>query len=265
MDKIHFSRNEVVKTPVEIGSVNHVVIEDNAEVVLIAQASRIKSDVKTQVTLGDHAKLTYVNILDSLEASLNTTLEVTQGRGSVLQSLVCDLGEVRGQHHIKSVLSGEGAECYLDGLFVLGQSQRSAHKTIIDHATAHTTSAEYYKGILSGQSEGEFEGKIIVRPHAQKTSSKQMNRNLLLSKSALIHTQPLLEIFANDVKCQHGATIGRLDEQVLFYLQARGISREDAARLLTQAFAYEIIARAPESLRDSLNDLVIKRLGDLQS
>lgn len=265
MDKIHFSKNEVVSTPVEMGRANQVVIEDHAQVVLMARTSRIQSEVNTQVTLGENSQLTYVTILDAFESSLNTTLEVNQGRGSVFKSLVCDFGEVRGQHHIKSVLAGEGAECYLDGLFILAQSQRSSHKTVIDHTTSHTTSAEYYKGILSGQSEGEFEGKIIVRPHAQKTSSRQMSRNLLLSREALIHTQPLLEIFANDVKCQHGATIGRLDEQALFYLQARGIAREDAVSLLTQAFAYEIIARAPESLKNTLNDLVIKRLGDLSS
>ncbi|QQR80158.1 MAG: SufD family Fe-S cluster assembly protein [Deltaproteobacteria bacterium] len=153
---------------------------------------------------------------------------------------------------------------FLEGLFILDQNQRSSHQTTIDHATPHTTSAEYYKGILSGSAQGDFEGKIIVRPQAQKTNSKQMNRNILLSKDAQVHTQPLLEIFANDVKCQHGATIGRLDEQALFYLRARGISAPQATQMLTRAFAEEIVARQPnEILRNLLSDLISKRLLEL--
>ncbi len=270
---LQVEKNRVLRDLLYVGAANDVVLGENAEAVLVEQHSKIATlevgkvgEIRTKILLGENARLTYVKILDRVEKPLRTQVEVVQTRGSFFRSQVFDLGEGSGQHDVRSLLSGEGAECHLDGLFILDGNQRSSHTTTIDHATPHTTSAEYYKGILSGKAEGSFEGKIIVRPHAQKTSSQQMNRNLLLSKEAYVHTQPLLEIFANDVKCQHGATIGRLDEQALFYLRARGIPQTEAARMLTRAFAEEIVARSPqfhEALRDELHDLIAHRLSEL--
>ena len=137
-------------------------------------------------------------------------------------------------------LEGAGAECSLFGLYEVAGQQHVDHHTVIDHGEPNCTSRELYKGVLDGRSRAVFDGRIIVRPDAQKTSAFQSNKNLLLSKEALVHTKPQLEIFANDVKCKHGATIGQLDADVLFYLRSRGIGLAEARRLLIHAFAGEI-------------------------
>jgi len=137
--------------------------------------------------------------------------------------------------------NGEGADLTLNGLYVAKGHQHVDNHTSIDHARPHCTSRELYKGVLDDQSSGVFFGKILVRPDAQKTNAKQTNKNLLLSREALVNTTPQLEIFADDVKCTHGATIGRLSDEALFYLRSRGIGEEAARALLTYAFASDII------------------------
>jgi Fe-S cluster assembly protein SufD len=140
-----------------------------------------------------------------------------------------------------STLDGEGAECTLDGLYVAdGETIVDTHTTI-DHAKPHCPSHEVYKGILAGKAQAVFNGKIIVRQDAQKTDAKQTNKALLLSGDARINTKPQLEIFADDVKCTHGAAIGQLDEDAMFYLRARGIAAVDARNLLIHAFAGEVV------------------------
>ena len=151
------------------------------------------------------------------------------------------LGARIARNDLDVTLEGEGAECALFGLYEVAGAQHVDHHTLIDHAKPHCTSRELYKGVLDGRSRAVFDGRIVVRPDAQKTSAMQTNKNLLLSKEALVHTKPQLEIFANDVKCKHGATIGQLDADVLFYLRSRGIGLAEARRLLIHAFASEII------------------------
>ena len=146
---------------------------------------------------------------------------------------------------IHTELAGEGAHAALRGLYLASGAQLLDHHTTIDHAMPHTTSAELYKGILGGRARGVFHGRIHVRPHAQKIQALQTNRNLLLSDNAVIHTKPQLEIYADDVKCSHGASIGRLDADALFFLRARGLGEREARALLTLAFAREIAARLP--------------------
>jgi len=138
-------------------------------------------------------------------------------------------------------LEGEGAECSLFGLYEVAGQQHVDHHTSIVHSKPNCTSRELYKGVLDGRSRAVFDGRILVKAGAQKTSAFQTNKNLLLSKEALVHTKPQLEIFANDVKCKHGATIGQLDADVLFYLRSRGIGLAEARRLLIHAFASEIV------------------------
>jgi Fe-S cluster assembly protein SufD len=151
------------------------------------------------------------------------------------------------------VLDGEGAESLLHGLYMLRGRQHIDNHTTIDHAQPHCSSRESYKGILDGKSSGVFNGRILVRPGAQRTDSKQSNKNLLLSDDAVINTKPQLEIFADDVKCTHGATIGQIEPEALFYLRSRGIGLEEARNLLTVAFANDIVDRIPyEPLRDRL-------------
>ncbi len=164
------------------------------------------------------------------------------GRGSTLTSHALTFGSRIGRNDICAVLDGEGAECTLDGLYVGdGESLLDTHTTI-DHAKPHCPSHERYKGILAGRAKAVFNGKIIVRQDAQKTDAKQTNRALLLSNDAQVNTKPQLEIFADDVKCTHGAAIGQLDDDAMFYLQARGISEVDARNLLIHAFAGEVLA-----------------------
>jgi len=162
-------------------------------------------------------------------------------RASTLTSHSLTFGGRIARNDITMVLDGEGAEGTLDGLYVGdGESLLDTHTTI-DHAKPHCPSHERYKGILAGRAKAVFNGKIIVRPDAQKTDAKQTNRALLLSDNAQVNTKPQLEIFADDVKCTHGAAIGQLDDDALFYLRARGISEVEARNLLIHAFAAEIL------------------------
>jgi Fe-S cluster assembly protein SufD len=164
------------------------------------------------------------------------------------------------------VLAGEGAEALLHGLYVINGWQHVDNHTVIDHAKPHCASREVYKGVLDGHAGGVFNGKIIVRKDAQKTDSKQSNKNLLLSEDASINTKPQLEIYADDVKCTHGATIGQIDPEAVFYLRSRGIGLDEARSLLIQAFANDILDRIKfEPLRSHLRSGLHARLARARS
>lgn len=189
------------------------------------------------------------------------SMDVHQDVRSRFNSMAISLGGALSRNEIRTVLDAEGAECALNGLYMVTGRQHVDNQTSIDHAKPHGTSSELYKGILSGQSKGVFNGRIIVRPDAQKTSARQTNKNLILSEEALVNTKPLLEIFANDVKCTHGATIGRLDENQVFYLRSRGMSESHARSLLTYAFASDIVQRIKvPSLKKGLEQWIFRRL-----
>jgi Fe-S cluster assembly protein SufD len=164
-------------------------------------------------------------------------------RNAVATTHSIQFGARLGREEVTTVLDGEGAEGHLYGLYVTNGQQLIDNHTTIDHAQPHCSSREYYKGILDGKSTGVFNGKILVRKDAQKTDSKQSDQNLLLSETATINTKPQLEIFADDVRCTHGATIGQIDPESIFYLRSRGIGLEEARNLLMVAFAGEIIHR----------------------
>jgi len=148
---------------------------------------------------------------------------------------------VRDDVHV--TFAGEGGEATLDGLFTVSGTQVVDHHTLLDHAAARCTSREQYKGILAGAGHGIFNGAVLIRPDAQKSDSNQRNSNLLLSNDATIDTKPELQIYADDVKCGHGATVGRLDDDALFYLRARGIGADEARAMLVRAFAGEVVDR----------------------
>jgi Fe-S cluster assembly protein SufD len=165
------------------------------------------------------------------------------------------------RNDIVAVLDGEGAECTLNGLYLADGERLVDTHTTIDHAKAHCPSHEIYKGIIGGKARAVFNGKIIVRPDAQKTNAKQTNRALLLSDHATINTKPQLEIFADDVKCTPGAAIGQLDDDALFYLRARGLTFFEARDMLIHAFAGEILERVKiEPLRRALEDELYAQL-----
>ena len=165
------------------------------------------------------------------------------------------------REEVNAVLDGEGAEATLAGMYVITGRQHIDNQTTLDHAKPHCSSREVYKGVLDGESSAVFNGKIIVRKDAQKTDSKQSNKNLLLSEKAIIDTKPALEIYADDVKCTHGATIGQIDPDAIFYLRSRGIGRQEARDLLTYAFANDILERIKyEPLRERLSEGLFARL-----
>lgn len=198
----------------------------------------------TELVIGEGATVTHYALKEEGAHTYHIgSLHARQGRDSSFTSHALSTGARLGRNEIRTVLGGEGANCVLNGLYLAKGSQHVDHHTVIDHAEPHCSSQELYKGILGGAARGVFTGRVIVRAGAQKTSAQQTNRNLLLSDDARAETRPQLEIHANDVKCTHGAAIGRLDEEMVFYLRSRGIAESDARSLLTYAFANEVLGR----------------------
>ncbi|OOO03051.1 MAG: FeS cluster assembly protein SufD [Chromatiales bacterium USCg_Taylor] len=178
---------------------------------------------------------------------------VHQQRESRVTSYSVSLGAALARDDIAVSLAGEGAGASLNGLYMAKGRQHVDHHTSIDHQQPHTTSAEYYKGVLAGHARGVFDGKVVVREGAQKADAELTNKNLLLSEHAEMDTKPELQIYADDVKCSHGATVGQLDEDALFYLRSRGIEYSQATALLTYAFADDVVARiAIEPMRHAI-------------
>ena len=218
----------------------------------------------TEVAVGEGARVEYYRLQrESRQAYHVDTTHTTQGRDSVLRFHPITLGAGLARHDIYTVLAGNGADLVLNGFYLLRGKQHADHHTVIDHAQPHCTSHEFFNGILGEQAHGVFTGRIIVRPGAQRTDSKQTNNNLLLSAQARADSQPQLEIYADDVKCTHGSTMGPLDEIALYYLQSRGLSPETAAGMLTYGFAAEILGRMEHAeLRQELDQVIRARLAD---
>lgn len=219
------------------------------------------TNVVTELILEEGARLEHCKIQDeSLSAFHVATIQGYQKRNSNLLTHSISLGGAITRNNVIPVLDADGCECTMNGLYLGRDTQVVDHHTAIHHAKPHCNSHEFYHGILDGKSQGVFNGKIFVRPDAQKTDAKQTNRNLLLSDDATINTKPQLEIFADDVKCTHGATVGQLEEEHIFYLRARGIGLEMARRMLVHAFASDIVNRiSMEEIRSELDELFYDR------
>ncbi len=219
-------------------------------------------NVVTQVAVGEGAVLELVvDQRESAKAFHVHRLHATCAPASILQSRAVSLGGQIVRNDLEAVLAGEGAHATLDGVYVADGTQLIDNHTSIDHAVAHCTSHELYKGILAGQARAVFNGRILVREDAQKTDAKQTNRALLLSDDAQVNSNPQLEIFADDVKCTHGAAVGQLDEEALFYLQARGLTPTEARDLLLHAFAGEVLGEITVTeLRGVLEQSLFSRL-----
>ncbi len=198
----------------------------------------------TQVKVGDHSNVSWYTLQYNMGNGLHIgNYEVQMGRDSHFTTFffTSDGDLVRNVSNI--IMQGEHSEAHMYGLYSLKDEHHADNRTVIDHAVPNCFSNELYKGVMDDRSVGVFNGKIIVRPGAQKTNAYQHNPNLLLSRGASIHAKPQLEIFADDVKCTHGATSGQLDKESLFYLRSRGLSEENARSLLTYAFAYEVVEK----------------------
>jgi len=197
-----------------------------------------------EVAVGENAGVELVTIQNEGAQTWHfETLQVRQARSSRFSSRLISLGALLSRSEVNLVLDGEGCESALDGLYRGSGDQHLDMRTVVDNRQPHCSSRELYKGILDGRARAVFNGKIFVRAGAQKTDAKQSNKNLLLSPDATVNTKPQLEIFADDVKCTHGATIGQLEDEALFYLRTRGLGEAEARRMLTSAFAGEIVSR----------------------
>ena len=214
----------------------------------------------TEIVVGESAVVDHYKVQqETLSAYHVATLQVSIGRSAVFSSTSISLGGALVRNDANAVLSA-GSEGTLNGLYIVNGTQHVDNHTIIDHTQPHANSHEMYKGILDGKSHAVFNGKIFVRKDAQKTDSKQTNKNLVLSDDAVVDTKPELQILADDVRCTHGATIGQLDAEALFYLQSRGIGKSEARSLLTFAFAQDVVDRIKvQSLRDSLERVLFEK------
>jgi len=216
----------------------------------------------TEIVAGENSVIDHYKLQrESVHAFHVATLQIQQARSTSFSTHSISMGGALVRNDVNAVLDGEGCESVLNGLYLVRGQQHVDNHTKIDHAKPHCSSRELYKGILDEKARGVFNGRIIVRPGAQKTDSKQTNKNLLLSEEALVNTNPQLEIYADDVKCTHGATIGQLSADALFYLRSRGIRLGTARNLLTYAFASDITGRIKiEPIRRELENVLFSRL-----
>lgn len=216
-----------------------------------------------QVFVGDSANITHYRVQrDGIDSYNVGTTEVSLGRGSHYDSTNINLGSSLSRHDIDLKFTAEGGEAFVDGLYMLNGSQHHDTHSIIDHLVPNCTSHQTYKGVLNDTSRGVFNGKVFVRENAHGTDAQQSNKNLLMSDNARVDTKPQLEIFNDDVKCSHGATVGQLEEEELFYLLTRGLPMTLAKNLLTYGFAEEVINKIGiASIKAELDATVLNRLG----
>ncbi len=273
---VYIPRGKVVEVPIHLLFVSHargtpsvrhprnlIVVGEDSQAVIIESYVSLESDVSftnavTEIIGGENTVVTHYRLQRESEKVFHiaTVQSHLQERSNFLSHSIT-LGGRLVRNDVNAVLDGEGIECTLDGLYLMSGEQHVDNHTRIDHVKPHCSSRELYKGILGGRSRGVFNGKIYVHKAAQKTDAKQTNKNLLLSEGAAINTKPQLEIYADDVKCTHGSTIGQIDPDALFYLRSRGIGIESARGLLTYAFASEMVNRIrSEPLRAHVENLV---------
>src|SRR2546429_4258140 len=239
------------------------VVERGARAALIESYASLAGDVQwtnavTETVVGEGARVELYRVQrEGRNAYHIATTQSRQERDSYLALHALTLGGSLARHDITTVLDGPGAELILNGLYLLGGSQHADHHTVIDHAQPHCASHEFFNGVLAERAHGVFNGRIIVRPGAQRTDSKQTKNNPLLSTEGRADSQPQLEIYADDVKCTHGSTVGPLDQTALYYLRSRGLSPETARSLVTYGFAAEILGRMQRpDVRERLDGLV---------
>lgn len=279
---LHVTKNVAINAPIEVVFVgglsddsiasfprNLIVLDEGAEARIIVHqcsagtAASFSNTVNT-VSLGQNAKLFLAMLQEESTAATSfSATNVTCVRDSVFESMTLSMGGQlsRTEQHVS--LLGEGSSCKIDGAYLMRGSAHCDHTTLVDHLVPNTTSNEMFKGVLDDESRAVFQGKIIVHPDAQHTDGRMLNKTMLMSDKAEIDTKPELEIYADDVKCAHGATSGQLDETALFYLQSRGIPEAQARNLLVQSFLGEVVERiADETLRDAIIEKIVSWLPD---
>jgi Fe-S cluster assembly protein SufD len=244
-----------------------IVAEENSSATVIesfvsTDEGRYFTNAVAEIVLKDGARLDHYRLQrESKDAFHVSTTSAELGRASRYDTTSINLGARLSRHDVSVVMDHEGAETSVDGLYLVGSDQHTDTHSVIDHKQPHCTSHQLYKGILDGNGRAVFNGKIFVREGAQKTDAMQTNKNLLLSEKARVDTKPQLEIFADDVKCAHGAAVGQIDPEELFYLETRGINPELGRNLLTYGFAEEVIGKIKiDSMRSELDEVVLRQL-----
>ncbi|MFI5323244.1 MAG: Fe-S cluster assembly protein SufD [Thermodesulfobacteriota bacterium] len=242
---------------------NLIVVENNCQANIVEHYVALDeniyfSNVVTELVVGENSSVGHYMIeCESRKAFNVSTLRVQQGRSSNIRSHSVLLGGALVRNNIHPVLAGEGCDSLINGLYMSTGRQHMDNYMKVEHVSPHCDSRQFYNGVLDGRSRGVFHGRIIVHKDAQKTDAKQTNRNLLLSDTAQIDTKPQLEIYADDVKCTHGATIGQMDENALFYLRSRGISEDKAKEIILSAFTSGTLeSMQVEEIRNYCEDLV---------
>jgi Fe-S cluster assembly protein SufD len=279
---VHIGKNLVVEEPIIILNVvdsSPFEVIYNPRNLIIAEERSISSVIElyesegnnfsfsnavTEIIAGNNSEINYYKIQNDGEKKYHVgTTQISQEHNSSIKSFTLTWGGSIIRNNLNTLFKGEGGECDMKGLFIAKDNQQIDNHTFADHAIPNCHSNELYKGIMDDSSNGIFNGKIMVRKDAQKTNAYQMNKNIILSKKALVNSKPQLEIFADDVKCSHGATTGQLDEEQLFYLKTRGIGEDKGKKLLLYAFANEVIDDVKiESLRIYLQNILKKKLGE---
>ncbi|MFN3872730.1 MAG: Fe-S cluster assembly protein SufD [Ignavibacterium sp.] len=276
---IFVSKGKIVEDPIHIIFLNTsgeekfitqprnlFIAEDNSQVSVIEQYASDSdgiylSNTVTEIYVGENAVVDHIKLQEeSLKSFHIGRMEVDQERNSNFSSHLISTGAEFSRNEFTTRFNGEGGESMLNGLFMISENQFFDAHTMIDHAMPRCNSHEHYKGILQDKARGVFNGKVMVRPDAQKTNAFQENNSILLSDDAVMNSKPQLEIFADDVKCSHGATVGKLDEEAKFYLKSRGIGEEAATAILIHAFASDVIKTIKiEPLREYLEEIITKR------
>jgi Fe-S cluster assembly protein SufD len=245
---------------------NLIVVGRNAKATVIESYVALTdamylTNAVTEVSVAEGATLKHYKIQREAGRAFHVgTVEVSQAKDSHYVSFTFATGAELSRNNVYTTLDGEGSGATLNGLSMLGGEQHLDNQTSIVHAQPNCYSRELYKNVLDGRSHGVFNGKVYVHPIAQKTDGKQTNKTLLLSGTAQMDSKPQLEIFADDVKCTHGATIGQMDQIALFYLKSRGIPNEFARRLLTYAFAADVLETIEvDEIREGLERMTLER------
>ena len=249
---------------------NLVVAEDNSQATLVEihrgnDGTAYFTNAVTEISVAAGARLHHYKLQDEGDAALHlANLQVRLGRDATYDNFILSLGARLARNDIGAVLAATGIDCRLSGAYVARDSQHMDTTSFIDHAEPDCRSREVYAGVLDGRSRGVFQGKIVVRRDAQRTDGHQLNRALLLSKGAEIDSKPELEIYADDVKCSHGATAGEIDADALFYLRTRGIGEDEARALLIEAFLMEALEEiSVPAVRDDFAARLKARLDEL--
>jgi len=249
-----------------------VVAEDNTEFSFVESyigasggegAGAYFTNAVTELVIGENCAVDHCKVQHETDDAYHVgTMQVRIGRSSTFVSHSASLGAKLARNDLNVIFAGEFAEATLNGIVLLDGTRHCDNHTLLDHALPNCPSHELYKHVLKGKSTGVFRGKILVRPDAQKTDSKQTSKSLLLSDDAYMNSQPALEIYADDVKCTHGSTTGPVDEEMVFYLRSRGVGAEAARHLLTYAFAADITRRIRISpVRRLLEDYMAQQAG----